>query len=79
MAYGNLVETLVKNVVEFPDHVEISEELDGTTRTFFIRVNDEDVGKIIGKSGRVVSAIRCVVSAVAARERERAFVKIVTD
>ena len=79
MAYASLVETLVKGVVEHPDQVEIAEELEGSTRTFFVRVNDEDVGKIIGKSGRVVSAIRCVVSAVASRERERAFVKIVTD
>jgi hypothetical protein len=49
------------------------------TRTFYVRVSPDDVGKIIGKSGRVVSAIRCVVSAVAAKSREKAFVKIVTD
>lgn len=79
MSYMNLVETVVKGVVDYPDEVDISEDLDGNTRTFFVRVNDEDVGKIIGKSGRVVSAIRCVISAVAARVHERAFVKIVTD
>ncbi len=79
MSYGNFVEALVKGVVEEPDRVEIDEELDGHTRTFFVRVADDDVGKVIGKSGRVVSAIRCVVSAVAAKEREKAFVKIVTE
>jgi hypothetical protein len=73
------VETLVKGVVENPDQVKMDEDLNGHTRTFFVKVADEDVGKIIGKSGRVVSAIRCVISAVAAKAHERAFVKIVTE
>ena len=79
MSYRPFVETLVKSVVENPDQIEIDEEHEMGTRTFFVRVSPDDVGKIIGKSGRVVSAIRCVVSAVAAKSREKAFVKIVTD
>ncbi len=79
MSYRPFVETLVRSVVENPDTVEIDEEHEMGTRTFFVRVSPEDVGKVIGKSGRVVSAIRCVVSAVAAKSREKAFVKIVTD
>ena len=79
MSYINLVESVVKGVVDYPDQVDISEDLEGNTRTFFVRVHGDDVGKIIGKSGRVVSAIRCVISAVAARAHERAFVKIVTE
>ena len=77
--YGGFVEHLIKSVVEVPDEVEIEEDVEGNTRTFFVNVNQEDVGKVIGKSGRVVSAIRCVVSAVAAKSREKAYVKIVTD
>lgn len=77
--YGSFVEQLVKSVVENPDQVEIEEDTEGNTRTFYVNVNPDDVGKVIGKSGRVVSAIRCVVSAVAAKSREKAFVKIVTD
>jgi predicted RNA-binding protein YlqC (UPF0109 family) len=79
MSYRPFVETLVKSVVENPDQIEIDEEHEMGTRTFFVRVSPDDVGKIIGKSGRVVSAIRCVVSAVAAKSREKAFVKIVTE
>lgn len=79
MSYRPFVETLVKSVVEFPDQVEIEEESDHGTRTFHIHCHAEDVGKVIGKSGRVVSAIRCVVSAVAAKSKEKAFVKVVTD
>lgn len=79
MSYAPFVEHLVQSVVEKPDALEIEEELDGNTRTFFIHADPEDVGKIIGKSGRVVAAIRCVVSAVAAKHREKAYVKVVTD
>ena len=79
MSYRPFVEELVKSVVEFPDQIEIEEELDNGSRTFFIRCSPDDVGKVIGKSGRVVSAIRCVVSAVASKSREKAFVKIVTE
>jgi len=79
MSYRPFVEALVKSVVESPDEIQIEEEHEMGTRTFYVRVSPEDVGKVIGKSGRVVSAIRCVVSAVAAKSREKAFVKIVTD
>ena len=79
MSYKTFVEELVTGVVEFPDQVEISEDVDGHTRTFYVKVATDDVGKVIGRSGRVVSAIRCVVSAVAAKSREKAFVKIVTE
>lgn len=79
MSYRPFVEELVKSVVEFPEQMEIDEEFEHGTRTFFVTVAQEDVGKLIGKSGRVVQAIRCVVSAVAAKSRERAFVKIVTE
>lgn len=79
MSYRPFVESLVKSVVEHPDQIEIEEESEMGTRTFFVRCAADDVGKVIGKSGRVVSAIRCVVSAVAAKSREKAFVKIRTE
>ncbi len=79
MSYRPFVEEVIRLVVDQPDAVEIEEDVEGTTRTFFIRVGADDVGKVIGKSGRVISAIRAVVSAVAAKEREKAFVKIVTE
>ncbi|HEY0868447.1 MAG TPA: KH domain-containing protein [Fimbriimonas sp.] len=79
MSYRPFVESLVQSVVENPDQIEIEEELEMGVRTFYVRVNPDDVGKVIGKSGRVVSAIRCVVSAVASKSREKAYVKIVTD
>jgi predicted RNA-binding protein YlqC (UPF0109 family) len=79
MAYSSFVEEVVRLLVDEPEAVTIEEELDGNTRTFFVRVAPDDVGKVIGKSGRVVSALRAVVSAIASKEREKAYVKVVTD
>ncbi|HRK23222.1 MAG TPA: KH domain-containing protein [Fimbriimonadaceae bacterium] len=79
MSYKPFVEHLVKNVVDNPNDIQIREEVDRGVRTFYVNVAEGDVGKVIGKSGRVVSAIRCVVSAVAAKSREKAFVKIDTE
>lgn len=79
MSYRPFVEHLVGSVIERPDLMEIEEDLRGHTRTFNVKVCAEDVGKLIGKGGRVVSAIRSVVSCVAAKEKEKAFVKIVTE
>jgi predicted RNA-binding protein YlqC (UPF0109 family) len=79
MSYTPFVESLVKSLVAQPESVSIDEVLDQGTRTINVRVHQEDVGKVIGKNGRVISAIRCVVSAIASKSRERAYVKIVTE
>jgi predicted RNA-binding protein YlqC (UPF0109 family) len=79
MSYSPFVEELVKQMVSEPDSVEVDEVLDGNTRTFNVRVAQEDEGKVIGKSGRVISAIRQVVSAIASKSKEKAYVKIVTE
>lgn len=79
MSYSPFVEELVKQMVSEPESVEVDEVLEGNTRTFNVRVAQEDVGKVIGKSGRVISAIRQVVSAIASKSKEKAYVKIVTE
>ncbi|MBI1333917.1 MAG: KH domain-containing protein [Armatimonadetes bacterium] len=79
MSYAPFVEELVKSIVASPSSVEIDEVLEGNTRTFNVRVAQDDVGKVIGKNGRVISAIRLVVSAIASKSKEKAYVKIVTE
>ena len=79
MSYSPFVEELVKQMVSEPQSVEVDVVLEGNTRKFNVRVAQEDVGKVIGKSGRVISAIRQVVSAIASKSKEKAYVKIVTE
>ena len=76
--YQPFIEEIVKSVVEFPDDVNVSEEQGDNGKLFLITCNPGDVGKVIGKSGRVIAAIRSVVTAIASKHRERAFVKVVT-
>ncbi len=79
MAYAPFVEALVKSLVSHPDDVEVEEEQSGNVRTFHVAVNSEDTGKVIGKNGKVINAVRLVVSGIATKAREKAFVKIVTN
>ena len=79
MALKELISTIARALVDDPDSVQVT-EIEGDHNSLIeLKVAKGDVGKVIGKSGRVVSAIRCVVSAVAAKSREKAYVKIVTD
>lgn len=73
------VQHLVESIVTEPEVVSVSEKQDRDGITFFVKVAPNDVGKVIGKSGRVVSAIRYVVSAAAAKTRQKAYVKVVTE
>ena len=73
------LEFVVKGLVNHPEAVTVTPVVKDALTIYELRLHPDDVGKIIGKSGRVISAIRCVVSAVAAKSRERANVKVVTD
>ena len=79
MSYLPFVERVIGSLVEHPEQVSVEEQVDGHTRTFFVTVAPTDVGKVIGKNGRVIISVRTVVSAVAAKSRERAYVKVVTE
>lgn len=76
---NRLVEHLVCSVVAEPDAVHVEEKKDREGTTYFVRVSPNDVGKVIGKNGRVVSCIRYLVSAAAAKDRRRAYIKVVTE
>ena len=71
-----LVEVIAKALVDNPDSVVVSERQDGRTTVIEIRVADNDMGKVIGKQGRIAKAIRSVVKAAAAKEEKRVVVDI---
>ena len=71
-----LVEVIVKALVDSPDNVEISERVDKKTTILEVRVADSDMGKVIGKQGRIAKAIRSVVKAAAAKEDRKVIVDI---
>jgi predicted RNA-binding protein YlqC (UPF0109 family) len=72
-----LVEYLAKGLVDKPDEVRVERvERDGGV-TLELHVAPEDVGKVIGRQGRIARALRTLVRASAARSNERALLEIV--
>lgn len=66
-----LVEYLVKALVDHPDRVEIRQYGGERSIVFEIKVADEDMGKIIGRQGRMASALRTIVNAAAMKQHKR--------
>ena len=74
-----LIEYIVKSIVDNPEEVEVT-QIDGeSTIVFELRVKQEDVGKVIGKKGRTINAIRTLVNATAAKSGMRAMLEIVEE
>lgn len=79
MSLSNLVGEAVKLVVNEPDSVQVSSNKDRGAVIYNVSVAPNDVGRVIGKDGRVVSSIRQLVGAAGAKANEKAIVKIKTD
>ena len=71
-----LVEVITKALVDNPDDVVVTEREDKKTTVIEVRVADSDMGKVIGKQGRIAKAIRSVVKAAAAKEDKKVVVDI---
>lgn len=72
-----LVKYLVQALVDQPDKVDVSIEENDTTVQVTVQVASEDMGKIIGKQGRIANALRTVLKAVGARMHKKVYVEIV--
>jgi len=71
-----LVDYMVKSLVDNPEHVQIS-ELEGEQSVVYeVRVAPEDMGKIIGKQGRIAKAMRTIVKAAGVKSGKKAMVEI---
>ena len=70
-----LVEFIVKNLVSNPDAVEVREEAKDRETVYLVHIAEEDFGKIIGRSGKVATAIRTVVRTSAKKNNKQVFVK----
>ena len=73
-----LVEYLVKSLVDNPEEVVIDEKFENNETVYYVSVANADLGKVIGKSGRIANAIRTLVKAAAIKEKKAVFVKIVS-
>jgi predicted RNA-binding protein YlqC (UPF0109 family) len=71
-----LLETIAKALVDYPDDVYVNEVEGEKSKILELRVSKDDMGKIIGKQGRIAKAIRTVVKAAAVKENKRVSVEI---
>ena len=71
------IEYVAKALVDHPEEVEVR-EIDGERAVIFeLRLNQTDIGKVIGKSGRTITAIRTLLTSAAAKQGKRAMLEII--
>jgi predicted RNA-binding protein YlqC (UPF0109 family) len=73
-----LVEMMVRSLVDQPEYVVVGETIGESIVILEISVSQGDVGKVIGKEGRIANAIRTVVKAAAAKNDKKVTVEIMT-
>ena len=71
-----LVEVIAKALVDNPEEVVVSESLKGDDTLIELKVAPADMGKVIGKQGRIAKAIRSVVKAATSKEDKKVIVEI---
>ena len=71
------LEFVLRYLVEFPDEVIITESPSGITTVFRVAMRQTDVGRIIGRNGQTIQAIRALLSSSAARHGHRATLEII--
>ena len=72
-----ILETIITSLVEDKDAVEIKEVEHGKTIVFEVKVAQDDMGKVIGRQGRLARSIRTVIKAAANKEQKKATVEFV--
>ena len=74
-----LVEVIAKSLVDYPEEVVVTETENDKTIVVELHVASSDMGKVIGKQGRIAKAIRSVVKAAASKSDKKVVVDIVSD
>jgi predicted RNA-binding protein YlqC (UPF0109 family) len=73
----NTLETIVKSLVEFPEQVSINEISGEKSVVYEVKVADSDMGKVIGREGKIAAAIRTVMKALASKEQKKVNVEFI--
>lgn len=79
MSLSGLVEEAVKLLVNEPEAVSVESTDDRGTTVYTVTVAPNDVGRVIGKEGRVISNVRQIVGAAGAKAKQKTVVKVKTD
>lgn len=70
---------ILKNIVTVPDDVKVEETLEQDTTNYIVTVNPADVGRVIGKEGKVIKAIRTIIRVIAIQKGVHVRVSVVSE
>ncbi|MDD5482891.1 MAG: KH domain-containing protein [Kiritimatiellae bacterium] len=73
----SFLENILKALADYPDEVALSAFLGQQTVVFEVRCNSEDMGRIIGRSGKTIGAIRTLLGVLAAKQKKKSMLEIV--
>ena len=65
------LETIIKNIVENQEAVSINEKEEADTITFEVKVQESDMGRVIGRQGKIANSIRTVMKALGSRDKKK--------
>ncbi len=71
-----MIEYILKSIVDYPDRVKINEVTGEKISVLEISVDSSDIGKIIGKQGRVIKALRTIIKAATIKDKKRTVIEI---
>ena len=77
MSTRSVLESILTEIVQHPSQLQVTELAGESTTIFELRCHAKDVGKVIGKSGKTVGAIRNLIGVLAARDGKKAVLEIV--
>ena len=66
-----VLETIIKNIVENQEAVSINEKEEADTITFEVKVQESDMGRVIGRQGKIANSIRTVMKALGSRVKKK--------
>ena len=72
-----IIETIILNLVDNKDAVQVNEVQGEKSIVFEVKVSDSDMGKVIGKQGRIAKSIRTIMKAVASKENKRVSIEFI--
>ncbi len=72
-----ILESIILNIVDEKEAVSIAEKVDGESVTYEVKVANSDMGRVIGKQGRVAKAIRTLMKSLGAKEKKRTTIEFI--
>lgn len=73
------LEFVLASLVEHPEEVDVEESVQNKNLTFRVRVNPDDVGRVIGRHGKTIGSIRSLLNAAASKTKKRVILQLVEE